>query len=72
MVGVIMSNIENKEIENIILNCPFHDSCILPKNPLFCKVQTCQICPEFQKKRQKLKIKNNNHDPNFTNFEINH
>ncbi|MBY9006233.1 MAG: hypothetical protein KGD63_05705 [Candidatus Lokiarchaeota archaeon] len=50
--------VENRTLnKEHILFCPFSYSCILPQTVSICKFPNYKICPEFQDKEKKIKLK---------------
>ena len=39
---------------NLLLECPFINSCVIPKAPALCKFPECKICSEFEVKTKKI------------------
>ena len=50
-----MSSDLNFNPENVLLSCPFSESCILPKIQSLCRFPEYKLCPDYESKLQKLK-----------------
>lgn len=49
---------ETKTLENedlSFIDCPFSNSCVLPKKDFICKNPEFKVCPEFEVKKKKLR-----------------
>ena len=54
MISVMSSDL-NFNPENVLLSCPFSESCILPKIQSLCRFPEYKLCPDYESKLQKLK-----------------
>lgn len=52
----IMSSDLNSNLDNLLLACPFLNSCNLPKNQNLCNFPEYKLCPDYQVKLQKVKL----------------
>lgn len=50
-----MSSESNFSLENLLLYCPFSQSCNLPKMESLCHIPYYKLCPDYQNKLKKLK-----------------